>query len=186
MGKDIGTNLVLLLVTSCLALGVMWVSWQHTTNNLSWTMMRSPDSYNASVSSVDSVFSIMPMILGIVVVMIAVSIVVTYLYVPVDRMKGNKYLDWFLRSVYYFAYGMLGIICFAPPYMLGRFLFDYIFVQGNSGSVVFIFQTIGIFVVAYFVIAAFGYFFKKVIFDRVKQKWDAVHPEGEEVENVTD
>ena len=185
MSKGISTNIILLLVTACLALGVMWVTWNHTTNNLSWTMMRSPDSYNASVSSVDSVFGIMPMILGIVIVLIVVSIVLTYLYFPADHIKSSKYLDWFLKSIYYFAYGMLGIICFAPPYMLGRFLFDYLFVQGNTGSMVFILQTIGIFILAYFVIAVFGYFFKKIIFDKVKSKWDEHHP-VEEVENVTE
>lgn len=185
MNKSLGVNIGLLFVTACVALGVTWMTWQHTTNQLSWTMMSDSNSYNATVSSVDSVFNIMPVLFGIAVVLIVVFIVMTWLHFPKERIEDNKYLKWFIGSIYYFLYGVLGMVCFLPPFMLGYFLFNFVFVQGNTGSISFIGQTL-LLIVAYFAIAGFGYFFKHMIYDKVARKWDAMHDVDDAEEVVSD
>ena len=72
------------------------------------------------------------------------------------------------------------MVCFTPPFLLGYFMYDYVFVQGNTGSLTFIGQTLVFIIVAYFAIAAFGYFFKHLIYDRIRKKYDELHPLDDE------
>jgi len=175
MNKRI-SSIVMLLITASIAFGVTWITWQHTTNQLSWTMMNNPNSYNMTVESVDNVFNIMPVLFGIAMVLLVTAIMIVWLHFPKDQIESNKYLQWFIGSIYYFLYGILGMICFIPPFMLGYFLFNFVVVQGNTGSITFIGQTILLLVVAYFAIAGFGYFFKHMIYDKVSRKWNKLHP----------
>ena len=180
MNKGISVNIIMLLVTAAVAMGVTVLTFQHTTNSLSWTMMDNPSSYNCTVDTVNSVTGILPMVFGIAVVMIVVAIVMTWLYMPKEELEDNKYLKWFIGSIYYFAYGLLGMVCFTPPFLLGYFMYDYVFVQGNAGSLTFIGQTLVFVIFAYFAIAAFGYFFKHLIYDRFAKKYSELHPLDDE------
>ena len=69
-------------------------------------------------------------------------------------------------------------------FMLGYFLFNFVVVQGNTGSMTFIGQTVLLFVVAYFAIAGFGYFFKHMIYDKVAKKWEQLHPEENKNDDI--
>ena len=42
--NNLMVSIGLLLVTASIALGVTWVTWQRTTNQLSWTMMSDSNS----------------------------------------------------------------------------------------------------------------------------------------------
>ena len=176
MSKGISVNIIMLLVTAAVAMGVTVLTFQHTTNSLSWTMMDNPSSYNCTVDTISSVTGILPMVFGVAVVMIVLAVVMTWLYLPMEQLEENKYAKWFIGSIYYFVYGLLGMVCFTPPFLLGYFMYDFIFVQGNTGSVTFIGQTLVFVVGAYFAIAAFGYFFKHIIYDRFAKKYSELHP----------
>lgn len=186
MNKGKLVNISILLITAMIAMSVTILTFQHVTNNLSWTTMDNPSSYNNTTNTVSTVITVMPIVFGIAVVLIVMAITLTWLYLPKETLDDNKYVRWFINSVYYFAYGLLGMICFTPPFLLGYFMYDFVFVQGNTSSINFIGQTLVFVIGAYFAIAMFGYFFKHVIYDQVAKKYAYMHPFKEEKKNNKD
>ena len=173
MDKEKSKNIfqiISLLVATILVFGICVFIWGNITGSTDWTSMQNPESYNATVSNVDSVFNIGPVVLSIAFVFIAMAVVIAWLSTPIGALKTNRFLRFIGKTFYYFGYGLLGLVCFGPPAMIGYFVYDYTIVQGNTESLVGLGKWILLIVVAYFAIAGFGYFFKKVIVNRFKQR----------------
>lgn len=156
------------VVATCVVLAVGSFVWGNITGTISWTEVRNPESFNATVSSVDSVFNIGPVLFGIAFAIIVLSIFIGWVSMPRDRLRNNRFLSFLIKSLYYFGYGLFGLVCVLPIVALGYFMFDFMVVQGNVGSFISLCKWILLIIVAYFSIAGFGFTFKKLIVDKVK------------------
>ena len=168
--KSAFLQLFVFVIATCVVLGVGGFVWGNITGSMSWTDVQNPESYNATVNNVDSVFNIGPVLFAIAFAVIVLSIAVGWISMPRDSLRNNKYLWFLVRSLYYFGYGLIGLVCVLPPLALGYFMFDFMVVQGNTGSFISLCKWVLLIVVAYFSIAGFGFAFKKLVGDRVKAR----------------
>jgi hypothetical protein len=160
-----------LAITTILVFVMCLIVFYNITGDISWCEVSNPASYNATVNTIDSFFNVGPIVMGIAFVFIFIGIVLAWTVLPTDAIKENKAI-WFLsRSFYYFGYGLLGLVCFGPPAMLGYFLYDFTVVQGNTASLFSLLKWVLLLIIAYFSIAGFGFCFKKIIVDRIKKKF---------------
>ena len=170
------------VVATCVVLVVGGFVWGNITGSIAWTDVQNPESFNATVSNVDSVFNIGPVLFGIAFAVIVVGIAITWISMPRESLRNNRFLWFLIRSLYYFGYGLIGLVCVLPPLALGYFMFDFMIVQGNTGSFISLCKWVLLIVVAYFSIAGFGFAFKKLVGDRVKTRLE----ERKQQEDTTD
>jgi len=168
--KKAFTQLFTFILATCLVLVVCWFTWGNITGSISWTDVSQPESYNASVATVDTIFNVGPIVFGIAFALIVLSIGIAWISTPRSVFSTNRVLRFLVKSIYYFGYGLLGLVCILPPLVLGYFLFDFVAVQGNTGSLIALSKWILLLIVAYFSIAGFGYIFKRVVVNRVKRR----------------
>ena len=168
--KSAFVQLFVFVIATCVVLAIGSFVWGNITGTVTWASVQNPESFNATVSNVDSVFNIGPVLFGIAFAVIVLSIFIGWISMPIDRLRNNKFLSFLVKSLYYFGYGLFGLVCVLPIIALGYFMFDFMFVQGNTGSFISLCKWLLLLVVAYFSIAGFGFTFKRLVVDRVRTR----------------
>lgn len=137
---------------------------------------------NCTMSTGSTVYNV----LGIVIIIAAVSIIVGLLLywvsTPERYNKPNKVLQFLSKTTLYFGYGALSLVIVAIPGYMIWFLYNFTVVEGNTGPFLEIFKWILVLVVAYFAIAGLGYISKKYFYDKLSERLK----EKEYEENIND
>jgi len=167
--KGKGSTTIIILAIVVFVVG--YLTFTTFTGNMSES---SASNLSSTVDATNTVFNIGGMVLVIGAMMAIIGIAYYYVSTPERYRKHNRRIQKLLAfldtSTYYFGYGLLGIVIIAIPSVLIYFMFNYVVVEGEGGSLLEVFKWIGIIVGIYFGIAGIGYVFKNKLWDKWQQR----------------
>jgi len=166
--KAKGSFLVLVVAIAILSVGYFVL----TTVNSSIDGQN--DYYNATASTSNTVFSIVNVVVLIGAVIACIGLVSYYVSTPERYKSTNKHIIKILEfldvTTYYFAYGLLAIVCIGVPSILIYLAYRLVSYSAETGVGVDIGKWVVIVIGLYFGIAALGYLFKKKIWDKWRKR----------------
>jgi len=140
------------------------------------------DYMNTTAYTSNTVFSIVNVVMVVGAIVVCVGLASWYVSTPERYKKGNKYvrmlIDFLDTTTYYFAYGLLAIVCIGIPTILIYLAYRLAVYSAETGVGLEIGKWAIVIIVLYFGIAGLGYLFKRKIWD----KWKKRRSESEEKE----
>lgn len=166
-----GKGSTLVIITAIIIFGVGYLTFQTFTNGLSDS---SQNNLTTSIDATSTVFNIGGIVLMIGAMLAIIGIVYYYVSTPERYRKYNsklrKIIQFLDTSTYYFGYGLLCLVILAIPSVLTWFLYQFVVIEGEGGSLLEVLKWIGLIVVLYFGIAGVGYVFKRKLVDKWKKR----------------
>jgi len=173
-----GKGSFLMLVVALVILGVGYLVLNTTTGSIDGQN----DYYNVTASTSNTVFNITGFVLVICSFIAIVGLSFYYVSTPERYKKSNKRIYKILifldTTTYYFAFGILAIVCIGIPSILIYVAYRLISYSAETGVGTEIGKWVLVAIVAYFGVAGLGYLFKKYLWD----KWQKRKKEAKEDE----
>ena len=125
---------------------------------------------NATMSTGDTMFNVVGVVLVIGVAIGVLSILIYSVRSQYNYEKFGIFFKFLYSSLYYFGFGLLALVIVAVPGYFIWFLWNYTVVEGNTGSFIELAKWIGILIGAYIGISGIGFLFKKKFVDKLVER----------------